>query len=88
MSGARSEPHAAVVGRARHDEQQIGAELPDLLGDFGTGARADRHHTADHGGNADDDAERGERCCVLLPPCSARIAVCRLSRAFMVLRFL
>ena len=48
------------VGRAGADSHDVRAEAGDLAVDRSSRAAANRHHH-DHGGDADDDAERGER---------------------------
>src|SRR6266545_509285 len=57
--GPRAEPDAPRADRAREDDQEIGAEALDLVGDAGLRSGADRYHGDDRG-HADDDAQHGE----------------------------
>ena len=59
--------HAGRSGGAGNHHQQVGAEAVDLLLHCGVGALADAHHGDDRG-DADDDAEHGQRRAQLVAP--------------------
>ena len=62
-----AEPHAALRDIARGNDQEVGAEAADLRHHLLARAAADRDHR-DHGRDADDDAEHGERAAQLVQP--------------------
>src|SRR5437870_1290300 len=57
--GAQAETHSARGAGAGEDDEHVGAEALDLLGDAGLRPRADRDHGDDRG-HPHDDAEHGQ----------------------------
>jgi hypothetical protein len=57
---ARAHADARAGNTARQNNNQVAADRGNLFPDSLLGAGSDSHH-CDHRGNADDDAEHGER---------------------------